>query len=307
MSGNYEDNDFFEIEENPVWADKVHGWGIDTPVKGGEEGQDNVPIKELAHRTDYLNAKKAGAGQVFYPGRFYEQWPDGLSPLEAGLPGSWEIWSGRAVLYGVSQSPPASYADYYSIAGTAIAAGAAPVVCYHKPGDDARLYRFTAQPAAYTVPAELDPVKWEYLAPSVIDGRRKCGNALDDDDLEIGDQVLSGPYQDFYVCEVIVPGGKFAGIEGGFRPTFISGGAQEDRIRDIEGIIGGANPYPGMLAYAGAFYQTSSAATSGKYSLATTSTAGNYGPAFKAGLVVSTGPDNSPRALSKRLWRLVSL
>jgi hypothetical protein len=171
-------------------------------------------------------------------GDFYEQYPDAKSPIEKGWEGVWEKWSDRAVEYGLSSSAPPAFVDYAGLIGTSIAAGATPVVCYHLPGADFRLYRFIAQSAAYSVPAVFDSVKWTYLQPGVIDGRQRCGNALVDDDYEIGDIVASGTYAGMYVTEIIVPGGKFNGVEGGNRPTFISGGVQEGWIRNITGNCG---------------------------------------------------------------------
>jgi hypothetical protein len=116
------------------------------------------------------------------------------------------------------------------LVNTSVAAGETPVVCYHKQGDDYRLYRFKVQTAAYTVPAELDPVKWDYLTPGVIDTRESCQklNYRDPgskvitvtDDLQIGDQITTGSHAGKYITEVIVPGGKFFGVKGGFRQRF---------------------------------------------------------------------------------------
>jgi hypothetical protein len=49
----FEDN-FFELNVEPEWTDKVHGFVMGSWVQGGDSGVDNVPIKELAKRTEYL-------------------------------------------------------------------------------------------------------------------------------------------------------------------------------------------------------------------------------------------------------------
>jgi hypothetical protein len=239
---------------------------------------------------------------VFPVGKMIRQYPDERTPVEAGLPGEWEVWSGRSILYGVSASSPPSSADYYSLAGTTIAAGATPVVCYHKAGDDYRLYQFISQTAAYTVPVELDPVKWAYIQPGIIDGRQKCGNALADDDYEIGDQISTGSYQGKYITEIIVPGGKFWGVEGGFRPTFVSGGVQESRIKNIEGKLraGHAAANFPLVAMSGAFYDTQ---VSPCYASGTSSADVNCVVGFDPSRVVPTGSDNAPTNLSVRIWR----
>jgi hypothetical protein len=248
-------------------------------------------IGEIAHK-DFM----------YQVGDYYEQYPDAKTPEERGLPGTWEIWSHRAVMYGLSQAAPPSFVDYYDLAGDSIAAGSTPVVCYHKAGDDFRLYRFIAQTGAYTVPAELDPVKWTYLQPGIINERQKCGNPLTADDYEIGDTVASGTHEGMYVTEVIVPGGKFTGIEGGFRPTFVSGGVQGDRTRRLFGTF----QIGAILAsnHSGAFYPAAYATNIGSYGI--TPTDGPYLTGLDSGLVVPTGPDNAPTNLSTRIWRRVA-
>ena len=44
----------FEIQSQSEWVEKIHGWSVEDPVEGGETGVDNVPIGELANRTEYL-------------------------------------------------------------------------------------------------------------------------------------------------------------------------------------------------------------------------------------------------------------
>ncbi|MDR1588094.1 MAG: hypothetical protein LBS57_11610, partial [Treponema sp.] len=173
-------------------------------------------------------------------GDFIEQFPSARSPVEKCLEGEWVEWSDRAILYGASAASPPSFVDYYDLAGTTIAASSTPVACYHQPGGDYRLYQFKSQTVAYTVPTELDPVKWDYLEPDVIDVREafqklsvrasETNEITVTADLQIGAQIAQGIHAGKYITEVIVPGGKFFGVEGGFRPTFVSDGVQQDRV-----------------------------------------------------------------------------
>jgi hypothetical protein len=237
-------------------------------------------------------------------GDYYIQYPDMPAPLEADppYPGVWDIWSHRAVMYGLSQAAPPSFVDYYTLVGTSIAAGATPVVCYHKTGNDFRLYQFIARTSGYTVPAELDPVRWTYLQPGIVDERQKCANALTSEDYEIGQQVETGSYQGMYVTEVIVPGGKFWSVEGGFRPPFVSGGRQDDRIRNMEGNI-----------YYVSYPQEKGGVADGVFAVSTVPASGassggvaSYTYNFKASRVVRTGDDNAPTNISTRFWRRVA-
>jgi len=49
----FEDN-FFELDDQPDWPEKVHGFVLGSWVQGGANGVDNVPLRELAKRTSYL-------------------------------------------------------------------------------------------------------------------------------------------------------------------------------------------------------------------------------------------------------------
>jgi hypothetical protein len=49
----FEEN-FFELNVEPEWVDKVHGFVLGSWVQGGDSGVDNLPIKELVKRTEYL-------------------------------------------------------------------------------------------------------------------------------------------------------------------------------------------------------------------------------------------------------------
>jgi hypothetical protein len=149
-------------------------------------------------------------------GKMIMQLPDEPSPVAAGLPGVWQVWSHRAVLYGLSDSIP-SYAAYAQ--GASFAANA--YALFHLSGSDWKLYR--AKAAISNAPQYLDPVKWNSVAPGIRIARNLL-QPLTDNDFSIGHQISSGPYAGRYVTEIIVPGGKFTSVEGGFRPTFESGG-----------------------------------------------------------------------------------
>jgi hypothetical protein len=102
---------------------------------------------------------------------------------------------------------------------------------------------------------------------------------------------------------VVTLAGKFTGIEGGNRPTFISGGVQESRIQDIEGIFGGIyysgtpTPESGAVERIEVF---TSVGTGGSLIV------GTVKDRFKASLVVKTGPDVAGTNVSTRLWRRTS-
>jgi hypothetical protein len=247
-------------------------------------------------------------------GDFIEQYPSEKSPVEKCLEGTWVKWSDRAILYGISDAAPPEYVDYYSLVDTSIAAGTTPVVCYHKPGDDYRLYRLKTQTADYTVPAELDPVKWDYITPDTIDVRESCQKLsyrdpesqaiMVTDDLPIGTQITAGTYAGKYVMEVIVPGGKFKGVEGGFRPTFISGGVAQDRIRRVwaSWIPLATSIYATDVALAGAFTK----GLTPRGSLASIGGSGGRDFFFDSDLVVPSGPQVQPVHFSIRIWRRIS-
>jgi hypothetical protein len=314
------DNHVWALTNTPDTEPPIHEWVDDGFDSVSEFSNDFAGV--LQGMTDPGDGSKDGfitavgkfakiIGEIAYKdfmyqvGDYYTQYPDTKTPEGRGLPGLWEKWSDRAVLYGLSQTTLPAFVDYYDLVDTSIAAGATPIVCYHKAGDDLRLYQFIAQTAAYTVPVELDPVKWTYLQPGVIDERQKCGNLLTEEDYEIGNTVATGAYTGMYISEIIVPGGKFFGVEGGFRPTFVSGGRQGDRIRNFPGEVSHGLTYGLTL---------SNAKVTGPFKLGTqysmlqqnnTSTT-SYAIGFDPSLAVPTGPDNAGTNLSKRLWRRVS-
>jgi hypothetical protein len=83
------------------------------------------------------------------------------------------------------------------------------------------------------------------------------------------------------------------------KPTFISGGVQEDRIREIEGHLSARERI--FVWSEGAFKDgpiSGGVATSGSNNGSTYSD-------FIASLVVPTGLDNAPTNVSMRFWRRV--
>ena len=283
------------LEEEAVWEEGVYQIKTTDLGEGGPDGLSNRQAKELANRTAYLLANKVDKEESCPVGSPYEQHLNDPEPKERGLPGDWEIWSFRADGYGLSSTALPAYTTYTAGANYAVNA----YVMYHLNGDNYEIYK--AKEAISGAPAQLDPVKWTKFTPGVIVERRDL-QAWTDADFTIGTQISDGGmYDGWYVCEVIVPGGKFNGVEGGNRPTFKDGGVAGDAIRDIEGTIdefwGGHRNQTGVFESLGVVQ-----GAVGGEATATKSS----GSRFKASLVVQTGPENSPRELSKRLWRRVS-
>ena len=242
-------------------------------------------------------------------GDFIQQLPSERLPEDKWLDGEWVDWSSRAVIYGISASPPPLYVNYYTLVGTNIAANATPVVMYHVPGGDYQLFRFKAQTTVYTVPNELNPVNWNHIKPSVYDERESCqklsyknteNKIVVTEDLQIGDQIISGIHAGKYITEVIVLGGKFLSVEGGFRPSFITGGVAGDMIRNI---LGGINFNGGTINSAsGAFVKTGN----GNQVQVVGIQNGYFYITFDSSQVVPTGPEVSPRTFSVKFWRRVA-
>jgi hypothetical protein len=231
-------------------------------------------------------------------GSSYTQRFNDPSPLDLGWKGTWEIWSGRADGYRLSDSLPPAYAVYEEDANYS----EGDCVLWHMPGDDYRLY--TAKAEITGAAAQLDPVLWDELRQGDIVERRLV-QGWTDSDLAAGDQIAGGDYDGKYVTEVIVPGGKFSGVEGGNRPEF-GGGAQGDRIRNITGSsdFQGDNDQGGRAALINEVGAIKRKSNNGHY---VTDISNPYvysdGISFDASRVVPTGPDNAPANLSVRLWR----
>jgi hypothetical protein len=164
------------------------------------------------------------------------------------------------------------------------------------------------------VPDELDPIKWEALEPDQRVDRRIIQQSWLEDDLEIGDQIQSGDYAGMYAGEIIVPGGKYPSVEGGFRPAFASGGTAQDRIRPMyggiilhrttntaaeNGVIGWGTGVFEPFIFGGDIWNEISVTTGGALI-----------PAVAFNLALSkqipVGSDNAPRTVSTRIWRRVA-
>jgi len=160
---------------------------------------------------------------LFPVGCRYKQGINDPTPVERGFPGSWEIWSGRAESYGLFSGSLPSYAPYTPGANFALGAHA----LHHLPGDDWRIFR--AREAINNAPADIEPVRWEPLQAGIIVPRRHL-QEWDVEDFTVGTVLDSDLYAGWTVSEIIVAGGKFESVEGGNRPTFVSGGVTgEDR------------------------------------------------------------------------------
>jgi hypothetical protein len=218
----------------------------------------------------YIGARLDGTGKVngwdevagivalvFPVGGMLFQYPDEQTPVERGLPGTWEIWSSRAIIYGIgtSASTTQSYVE-----------------------------------------------------------RQACGNPLTASDLAVGDVISSGTYTGQYITEKITPAGSFFGVEGGNRPAFVSGGKQEDRMRNFTGSIWSfAESFDddGLIrAYGGTtnpFYRTKAPDPT---EIQTATISGN--PLRRADMIyldpsriVPTGVDNAGPNISCRVWRRI--
>ncbi|MDR1390675.1 MAG: hypothetical protein LBJ31_11960 [Treponema sp.] len=266
-----------------------------------EAGEINPSDLMYIYDTGAATLKKAAVAEFlsffesWYPiGCGYIQYPNDPAPSERNYPGAWELWNARADLYRLSDDPPPSFTVYTEGANYA----ANDCVMYHLDGDDYRLY--TAKAAITGAAEQLDPVLWDRLDQGTIVERRLV-QAWTDNDLAAGDQIAGGAYDGQYVTEVIVPGGKFFGAEGGNRPPFISGGAQGDRIRNIVGAFN-ANNSAGFIGDRKLFVATGAAVVwvGGSQYLA------NNTIYFNTGMIVPVGPDNAPSNLSVRFWRRIS-
>jgi hypothetical protein len=241
----------------PFTADSVNDWigftqdllnraGL-TPNGQAEANGSSQLVKALMHLIN-----------IGLPvGAFFEQYPDAPTPVEAGWPGTWEVWSSRAVIYGLRSTNSGSASIYIE--------------------------------------------------------RQKCGNPLTAADLTVGAQVSSGAYAGYYVREVVTLAGKFTGIEGGNRPTFISGGRQDGRIRNFPGsytarsLTRAPTNEPSLTIVSGPFGASRVGSGSILQQADTDGLSTSFNTIdFDPSIVVPTGPDNAPTNLSKRVWRRTS-
>jgi hypothetical protein len=121
------------------------------------------------------------------------QLPGEKSPVEAGWPGSWENWSLRTVIYGLSPTPPPQSFSEDS------AAQGASVWFLNTDGSV----------------ATQGTKKYSYPMGYLYRERVMCGNALPDEDWETGYQINdpSSPYDGYYIWEPICLGGTFPSFE----------------------------------------------------------------------------------------------
>jgi len=281
---------------------------MQTFISGLGLAPNNTDTDQLLKALQNKYATTAWIKNYFLPvGVFYHQLPDANTPAENGWEDEeedWDIWNDRAVLYGLSATPPPVPVNYYTLVGSSIGAGQTPIVLYNKSGSDFTLYQFKAQASAYVVPNELDPVMWTYLSPMIIKERRACNNLLTEDDLNIGDLIISGPNAGMYVWEKAVLGGKFLSIDGGFRPTFVSGGVHSDKNRQLTGLFRSFMRGDSPIKTNGVFYDTDLVASIASVGSGSTWAPGNIN--FDNSRAVQIGPEGSPRTLSVQIWRRVS-
>ncbi len=206
------------------------------------------------------------------------------------------MWSHRADRYGLFTAALPAYTAYTS--GANYAADA--IVLDHLPGDDYRLFK--AKAAITGAAAYLNPVLWDEVEPAQRVDRRFL-QAWTDDDFTIGARVPSGDYAGLYVGEIIVPGGKYPSVEGGFRPTFLSGGTGQDATREITGYLTAHGNRVSIATSGGAFYGdgVASGAAEATYSYPVPIT-----QRFASGRVVPVAADNRVRTTAMRIWRRVA-
>jgi len=169
-------------------------------------------------------------------------------------------------------------------------------VIWHLPGSGWELFK--AKAAITTAAEQLDPVLWEKYKQGEIIERRFLQDWLDDD-FEIGHIIEDGEHAGLCVLEMVTRGGTFPSYEGGNRPRFIDGGVAGDMARKLTGIFGAnsVNPFTGGAFYA-EYHSYHRADGGGNWSL--------YTITLDSSLVMTTGPENSPRTFSVKFWRRVA-
>ena len=244
---------------------------------------------------------KFGSLHVYGIGDGYTQGPNDRNPFEKGLPGHWEVWNHRAEWYGFSDTAPV-FVNYQ--AGGNYAANT--TVMYHINGSHWKLYR--AKEAIDNAPLRIETVKWDELQPSEGAWRRHVQPGDEGwlkADLQIGDEILEGPFAGKFVTEVLVRGGTFPSWAGGNRPTY-ENGVQQGRIINITGPVGlvGTNrTNPGLFIKPPFFGETQ---------LPTHGFAPNqndqaiWHSAIDLSLVVKTGTDVAGENWGELYWRRVS-
>jgi hypothetical protein len=161
-------------------------------------------------------------------GSSYIQELNDPDPIEKGLPGHWELWTGKAEAYRLTSSALPAFTTYTP--GANYAANA--YVLWHLPGAGYELFK--AKAAINNAAAQLDPILFDKYTTGDIIERRHLQDWLDDD-LAVGATIAGGEHAGKKVSEVIALGGTFPSWEGGNRPTFKSGGVAKRRDQEFYG------------------------------------------------------------------------
>jgi hypothetical protein len=221
---------------------------------------------------------------IEYPvGSLYVQYPSGFSPVQKGMPGTWEEWSYRASLYAIGDTAPSEgfKADWKTYRHDIWSLNTDGTVA-------------TAGTKKYTKPGGYTCVERQELQPD-----------WGAEDLTEGTLISGGPYDGRYIWQVIAFAGIFFGVEdigyegGGKRPTFVSGGAQEGRIINATGTFRGTHGVSsGEMNLSGIVYEIGQAE-------AGNASGGGHGHLLGIDIsrAVPTGPDNAPTHISVRFWR----
>jgi hypothetical protein len=245
----------------------------------------------------------------FYTGKLYEQKPNDPDPyelIETGVfpEGSvWELWSCRAELYELvpAASFPSGVTEYTT--GSSVPINAYRI--YQMTGDDRQIWK--SNKALTNLPAQINPLGWNKLPDITCVPRRRLQPDWDDDDLEIGAEVMHNGQQ-MIVAGIIVLGGKFLSVEGGNRPSFVSGGVAGDVQRLLNGTFGpgGGRKFSSINNTTGIFYGINTSSEAIGTGIADKT--GYQILGFDTSLVVPTGVGNNhlPRTLSVRYWRRVA-
>jgi hypothetical protein len=266
---------------------------IDREVETRAEEDSALQDKILLLENNISKLENSILNRLFPIGSGYTQRINDPNPIEAGLPGTWEKWTGRAEAYRLTTVALPSYTTY--TAGANYAANA--YVLWHLNGSGWELFK--AKAAITNAAAQLDPVLWEKYTTGTIVERRLLQDWLVND-LSIGSVISGGSYNGQRVSEVIVRGGTFPSWEGGNRPTFKSGGVAGDRIRNIYGEIDG---FFDFLFTSGVFIKSNNTAGVPPVDH---NILGYHHLTLQASNFVPVGNDNSPRTLSDCFWRRVA-
>ena len=193
---------------------------VDTSVRAYADSQDTAKETALLNR-------------LFPVGSHYEQPPNGLTPTERGLPGTWVNFTHKPVLYEVADSYPTGTLSTYT---TNANYTNNQYVIYNVSNSHNRVVR--ANGAVTGVPAVLNPIHWRMpgetnygITTRVV--RRRNLQTWAAADLALGATISGAPVSEHNGRRIvgrICMGGTFPSYAGGFRPTFETGGVQYGRI-----------------------------------------------------------------------------